>query len=350
MRKAISLAVMILALPIAAQQTVAPAPDAPSIKLGVLLFADYTYTASIAPPARDAAGNEIHPNAFSVSRAYINVFGNLNRYISFRVTPEVARETGSSSLNGSQTFRLKFAFVQINLDQWLTKGSWIRAGMNPTPWVEYEESIYRYRFQGTLFADREGFLFPSDNGVAFHYNFPRDFGDLQAGVYNGEGWAHSDPNGEKALQIRAALRPVPGNAALHGLRVAGFYDADHYAAGLPRKRAIAQVTYELPRFSAGVDLLNTTDRPSLAVPEIRAHGSSIWATAKSGRGFEVLLRHDALRTQGAGRKLRDIEGVAYWLPLQGGMASAVMLDRDATRGPASGTHTTNYGIKILISY
>ncbi len=349
MRKAILAAFMIAALPGAAQ-TVTPSPDAPSIRIGASLFADYTYTTSLAPLAHDADGNEIHPNSFNVSRAYLNVFGNLNRYLSFRVTPEVARETGSSSLNGSQTFRLKFAYVQLNLDQWLTKGSWIRAGLNPTPWVDYEEPIYRYRFQGMLFVDRGGFLFTSDNGVAFHYNLPRDFGDFQAGVYNGEGSAHSDPNGEKALQVRVAVRPVPGNVALHGLRVAGFYDADHYAAGLPRKRAIAQVTYEHPRGSAGIDILEATDRPTRAVPEARAHGSSIWVTPKLGGGWEALLRHDAVRTEGAGRKSRDIEGVAYWVPVQAGLSSAVMLDRDASRGPAAGTHATSYGIKLLISY
>jgi hypothetical protein len=349
MRNVIIAAVMLVALPVAAQ-SVTPSPDAPSIKIGALLFADYTYTASLAPPARDADGNEIHPNSFNVSRAYLNVFGNLNRYLSFRVTPEVARETGSSSLSGSQVFRLKFAYVQLNLDQWLTKGSWIRAGLNQTPWLDYEESIYRYRFEGTLFVDREGFLFPSDAGVTFHYNLPRDFGDFQAGVYNGEGSAHSDPNGEKALQMRAAVRPVPGNTALNGLRVAGFYDADHYAAGLPRKRAIAEMTYEHPRVTAGIDILSATDRPTSAVPETRAHGSSIWVTPKFGGGWEALLRHDALRTEGSGRKSRDIEGIAYWVPVQAGLSTAVMLDRDASRGPAPGTHATNYGIKLLLSY
>jgi Phosphate-selective porin O and P len=335
-----------------AAQTTTPSPDTPSIKVGAVLFADYTYTASVAPPVRDADGNEIHPNSFNVSRAYINILGSLNRYISFRITPEVARETGSgSSLSGSQTFRLKFAWAQFNLEQWLTKGSWIRAGINQTPWVDYEESIYRYRFQGTVFVDREGFLFPSDNGITFHYNFPRDFGDVQAGVYNGEGWAHSDPNGEKALQIRAAVRPVPGSSSLHGLRLAGFYDADHYASGLPRNRAIGQVTYEHPRVNAGIEVLSTTDRPSFAVAETKAHGSSIWATPKFGHGWEALLRHDALNSQAlSGRKTRDIEGIAYWVPLQAGVSSAVMLDRDATRGPAAGTHTTSYGLKVLISF
>jgi hypothetical protein len=349
MRYAVVLAIL-FALPLAAQ-TAPPSPDAPSVKVGGVLFADYTYTASIAPPVRDADGNEIHPNSFNVSRAYINILGNLNRYLSFRITPEVARETGSgSSLSGSQTFRLKFAWLQLNLDQWLTKGSWIRAGINQTPWIDYEETIYRYRFQGTVFVDREGFLFPSDNGITFHYNFPHDYGDVQTGVYNGEGWAHSEVNDQKALQIRATLRPVPASAALHGLRVSGFYDADHYAAGLPRDRAIWEVTYEHPRVTAGIDILSTKDRPSFSAIETRTHGSSIWATPKFGHGWEGLLRHDSLHSNVAGTKTRDIEGVAYWLPLQSGLSSALMLDRDAGRGPAPGTHTTNYAVHLLISF
>jgi len=342
--------IALLALPLAAQTT-PPAPDAPTIKIGALIFADYTYTASIAPPAHDADGNEIHPSSFNVSRVYINVNGNLNRYISFRITPEVARETSSgSSLSGSQELRLKFAWAQFNLDQWLTKGSWIRVGLNQTPWLDYEETIYRYRFQGTVFADREGFLFASDNGLTFHYNFPADYGDVQAGVYNGEGWAHSDPNNEKALQIRATLRPVPATPALHGLRISGFYDADHYASGLPRNRAIGQVTYEHPRIVAGIDVLATTDRPSSTVVETKTHGSSLWATPRFGHGWEALLRRDTLHSDTAGTKRRDIEGVAYWFPVQSGVSSALMLDRDALRGPASGTHTTNYGIKLLVSF
>ena len=353
MRYAAVLATL-LALPLAAQTTPpapAPSPDTPSVKVGGVLFADYTYTASIAPPVRDADGNEIHPNSFNVSRAYINIVGNLNRNFSFRITPEVARETSNaSSLSGSQTFRLKFAWLQFNLDQWLTKGSWIRVGLNQTPWIDYAETIYRYRFQGTLFVDREGFLFPSDNGITFHYNFPRDFGDVQAGVYNGEGWAHSDPNNEKALQLRVSLRPAPASEALRGLRVSGFYDADHYASGLPRNRAIGELTYEHPRVTVGIDVLSTVDRPSFSVAETKTHGSSLWATPKFGHGWEALLRRDTLHIDTAGTRTRDIEGIAYWLPVQSGVSSAVLLDRDATRGPAAGTHVTNYGIKLLVTF
>src|SRR6266567_2690946 len=80
-----------------------------------------------------------------------------------QVTPAVTRETGGgSSLNGSLTFRLKYAYAQFNLDDWATKGSWVRFGLQQTPFIDYNESIYRYRFQGTTFEDREG-LFPSSD-------------------------------------------------------------------------------------------------------------------------------------------------------------------------------------------
>jgi hypothetical protein len=143
---------------------------------------------------------------------------------------------------------------------------------------------------------------------------------------------------------------VPATPSLHGLRISGFYDADHYASGLPRTRALGQVTYEHPRVVAGIEVISTKDRPSFTVAETKTHGSSLWATPKFGHGWEALLRRDTLHSDAAGTKTRDIEGIAYWLPVQAGVSSAVMFDRDATRGPASGTHLTNYAIKLLVSF
>ena len=50
----------------------------------------------------------------------------------------------------------------------------MRFGIQQTPYVDFKEGIYRYRFQGTIFAEREGFLSSSDAGVSFHYNFPTE--------------------------------------------------------------------------------------------------------------------------------------------------------------------------------
>jgi hypothetical protein len=99
-----------------------PPDDTPSIKVGVTIFADHTFTQK--PQAVDADGNVIRPNSFNVSRSYINVTGNVSHIVAFRITPDIVRETNAASAaNGSLVFRVKYAFAQINLDDWMPKGS-----------------------------------------------------------------------------------------------------------------------------------------------------------------------------------------------------------------------------------
>ena len=338
-----------LALPLLAQE--APKPDdTPTIKVGGLLFADYTYTSDL--KLRDTDQNSFHPSAFNISRAYINVTGSLTHRISYRITPESTRESGSgSSLNGSYVYRIKFAYGQFNLDDWLTKGSWIRAGIGDTPFITYEEAIYRYRFQGPIFVDREGYLFASDAGASFHYNFAGSYGDVHTGVYNGEGWAKPEANDQKALQLRASVRPLPQSAIGKGLRLTGFYDADHYVKNGKRTRAIAQITFEHPRANAGLDIMSAKDRRSVLQPQLEARGFSAWVTPKLGHGWELLFRHDELKPDDRFNvtKKRDIEGVAYWFPVlpKTTVTSALMFDRDSVRGIGP---ITNWGLKLLVSF
>lgn len=349
MRKLICALFAAVAFPVFAQE--APKPDdTPTIKIGGTLFADYTYTSDL--DARDADQNTFHPSSFNISRAYINVTGNLTHRIAYRITPESARESGSgASLNGSYVYRLKFAYGQFNLDDWMTKGSWIRAGLGDTPFITYTEAIYRYRFQGPIFADREGYLFASDSGLSFHYNFANSYGDVHAGVYNGEGWARSETNDQKALQVRATLRPMPQSAIGKGLRLTGFYDADHYVKNGKRTRAIAQATFEHPRFNAGLDLVSAKDQRSVLQPQLDARGFSAWATPKLAKGWELFLRHDELRPddRSSAKKKRDIDGVAYWFPVvpKTNVTSALLFDRDSVRGIGP---ITNWELKLLVSF
>ena len=195
-----------------------PPDDTPTIKVGATIFADYTYQTT--PDATDADGNSVDPNQFNVARAYINVTGNISHLLAFRITPDIVRQsglvslaTGNSVTSDSLVYRLKYAYAQVNLDDWMTKGSWVRLGMQQTPWVDFEEQIYRYRFQGPIFMDRESYLSSSDVGVAFHTNFPKNFGDVMVGIYNGETYSRPEANDQKAFQIRGTLRPLADERA-----------------------------------------------------------------------------------------------------------------------------------------
>ena len=309
--------ILLTSLILAVWASAAGAADEPSVKIGAQIFADYT--------------RSDETSAFNVTRAYINVNGTLNHWLTARVTPDIARESGEgSSLNGSLQFRLKFAYAQLNLKD----GSWIRGGLIPMLWVEYEEQLYHYRFQGPVFVDREGLIGTADYGIAGRYALPNDYGDIAAGIFNGEGFARAETNDQKAVVLRASLQPVKH------LRVSGFIDKDNYSSRQPRDRLVGQLAFDHPRVTAAIDVLSAKDR------DAKSHGYSIWAAPKLARSWELLLRRDVLRA--AERKTRDIEGIAYWVPLQAGVTAAVMVDRDATR--ASGSRLTNYGLKLLVSF
>jgi hypothetical protein len=308
-----------------------PPDDTPSIKVGATIFADYTYNKD--PVTKDADGNDIHADGFNVSRSYINITGNISHMIAFRITPDITRETFVGPVvSGSLVFRLKYAFAQFNLDDWMTHGSWVRFGIQQTPIVDYTEQIYRYRFQGTVFYEREGFLTSSDAGVSFHYNFAKNFGDVHVGYYNGDGYSRVEANNQQAVQIRGTVRPfATATPVLRGLRITGFYDGDNYIKGDERTRAAFQTTFEHKYVNAGYDYLHTTDQPTNAVPVLKGDGYSFWFTPKSTVGLEGLFRYDHFKPStvfGDRTRSRTIVGIAYWFKHQGNVSTAMMLDYD----------------------
>ena len=308
-----------------------PPDDTPSIKVGAVIYADYTYT--LKPETADADGNLINFSQFNITRSYINITGNLSHIIAFRVTPDIARETNAASaLNGSLEFRIKYAYAQFNLDDWMTKGSYARFGIQQTPWLDFAEGVYRYRFQGTMFPEREGYFASADGGASFHYQLPADYGDIHTGIFNGENYNRAEVNDQKALMVRATVRPFPGGAmALRGIRASLFYDGDHYVKSADRSRLIGGLTFEHKYLNAGFEYLKTTDQISITRAAVDGEGYSIWATPRTPAGWEGLLRFDHLKpnlTFENQLRKRTIVGIAYWFPHQGNVSSALLFDYD----------------------
>ncbi len=308
-----------------------PPDDTPSIKVGALIYADWTVQTN--PKVVDTDGNTITANAFNVTRSYINITGQVSHIVAFRITPDIVRETNpASAVNGSLVFRVKYAFGQFNLDDWMPKGTWVRLGIQQTPLLDYEEGIYRYRFQGTTFTEREGFYSSSDAGASFHINLAQNFVEVHAGVYNGDGYARAEPDDQKAIMVRGTVRPFARSSpTLRGLRVTGFYYGDHYIKDAERTRAVGQVTYESTYLNGGFDAISAHDQPSITRPDIEASGWSFWLTPRTRIGWEALIRYDHLHPNTALAsqvRERTIVGLAYWFPHQGSVSSALMLDYD----------------------
>jgi hypothetical protein len=335
-----------------------PPDDTPSVKVGGTIFAQYVFQGE--PQAIDADGNSYHPNSFDVTRAYINITGNISHLISFRITPDVVR-TGNVSgtavpgLTGTLTYRLKYAYGQLNFDDFTTHGSWFRLGMQQTPWIDFEESIYRYRFSGKVLTDNEGILASSDLGASVHWNFPDNYGDIHGGVYNGEGYTAPEVNDQKAFQVRATIRPIPQIAVLRGLRFSGFYDGDHYIRDAKRERYIGFVSYESPWVNFGAEYVRAKDQTSVTKTLLDSESFSVWATPRLTCGLEALLRWDRIDPNMAqtARRQRIQAGPAYWFPVQKGVAAAVMLQFEQVRymgAPNSKPTEERYGLFTLVNF
>jgi hypothetical protein len=328
----------------------APAPkpaDSFSIKLGTTIFTDFTYQAE--PKVTDADKHSVHRSEFEVRRAYVNVTGTISDLFSFRVTPDVAARQATtfsgtglpsdfkvgSSFDGSLTFRLKYAFGQLNLDKlgpW-AKGAWIRLGQQQTPYVDFMEGIYRYRFQGTVFVERQGLLSSSDVGLSGRYALPGDYGDLHLGFYNGDTYTKAEANGQKAFQVRGTLRPLPRHAVLKGLRAHAFYDHDSPVAHGARNRFVAGATFENRYLNLGLELVRAQDKLSglPGAASVRSRGWSAFLNPRTAFGLEGLFRYDHYQPNQTAdaRKREIIVGVAYWFAVQKApLAAALLADTD----------------------
>ncbi len=336
------LAATAAARPASAQVTPAagsvPPDDTQAIRVGAVIFYDWTRT--LAPTQTDAAGNTISLNSFNVSRTYINVTGNISHRIAFRITPDITRETfAGPATSGSLVFRLKYGYAQFNLDDWTRdwKQTFVRLGQQQTLFIDAQEGVYRYRFQGTVFAERDGGLSSADAGASFHTNIPNNYGDVHVGVFNGEGYNRVEVNDQKSVQIRATVRPMPGGSlAAKGLRITGFYLADHGVKNAERSRAIGSIWYEHRWFNAGFDYISAADQALPTVARINQNGWSVFATPffhEKGNGLEALLRYDSYVPNKADNTFdgsvatrnRTIAGLAYWFPHPGGAGTAALM-------------------------
>ncbi|MFN7976298.1 MAG: porin [Acidobacteriota bacterium] len=367
-RRAYATLLFLLAVPrLHAQVTPAegytPPDDTPTFKVGGVIFSDYTYVKE--PTSTDADGNKIHSKGFDVRRAYINVTGNISSLWSYRVTPDITRQTLKTegtqegekitlSNDGSLVYRLKYAYGQLNFDRWQPKGSFLRFGLQQTPYVDYMESIYRYRFQGTMFSERVGLLSSSDFALSYHLNFPHNLGDFHVGYYNGDTYTKAESNDQQALMIRAAFRPAPKAGALGGLRICAFYDDDRYAKSDPRKRLFANVTFEHKFINAGLEYADAKDQTTATATEVKSKGYSAFVTPKTTFGLEGLLRYDNFKPDDRvdGYSKRTIVGIAYWFKVQKGVAATVMLDYDGITYDAilKKTNDKRYALHTLFTF
>jgi hypothetical protein len=223
--------------PLGAQAPAPAGPTPPPVTVGGIVFGQFAYFLS------DTAG---HGNNFDVTRAYLNVLGRFPHGIATRVTPDIYRAG-----DGSLAFRLKYAFVA-----WTPERSplTLKLGLLTAPYIEWEETLWDYRMQGTVALDRNGYLSSSDLGFLAEGSWRNEGITFSAGLLNGESFnrAPGDKRKDLAGRITVRLAASDDSGRTGGLRVTGYAHYGTPTGGGRRERYVGVASYRSKLLTLGV--------------------------------------------------------------------------------------------------
>ena len=220
----------------------AQAPAAPQITVSGVVFTQYQYV--------DAP---VHNNTFEVQRAYVNVLGRFANGISTRVTTDI-----QPAAVGNQVIRLKYAFAA-----WTPTGSSLtyKLGMIQTPYVDFEETLWDYRMQGTIAVDRNGALTSADVGFGVDGRWNNEQVNAQFAVVNGEGYSGGTGDFRKDLEARVSfrLKPTDDASRVGGLRLTGYAGIGKATGGADRNRYLGLLSYRTQQYTLAGEYVARTD-------------------------------------------------------------------------------------------
>ncbi|NUQ81463.1 MAG: hypothetical protein HUU10_07610 [Bacteroidetes bacterium] len=259
---------------------------------------------------------------FLLKRGYVDIRKKIDDTFSGKITTDITVDKEGDG-KGDVEVRLKYLYLKMNLESMaLFHKPYLEFGMVHTPWIDFEQSINRYRVQGTMFMERANVVGSADYGIVLmsmlggemDEEYQRTvqssnagrWGSFSVGIFNGGGYHALEENANKTVQGRLSLRPVPDyvpgfQVSVHGASGRGNTESApdwHYLSGFLSWES-AWLTLTAEQFSGkgtyGGEVVET-GRPKDAVPMI---GYSVFGDVKLWEtGLSVFGRHDHVEKSG----------------------------------------------------
>lgn len=302
------------------------------LKLSGVLYASWGIDVAGANP--DTSDRVAGNNRFDVTRAYFNIEPQITKNITLRITPDVTRIQGTEgNVDGSLAFRLKYAYAQFNE---VAPGLALKAGMQHTAYIDFEDSLWKYRVLGPSAYEFFTRKASADLGVGAIGRHLDGLLEYQVVLSNGEGYTRAErsaayPEGDgkyKEVGARVTLAPFARNDdALKGLKLTGFGQygftrsarIDGEREHLATSRVLGLASYEHPFFTvaAGYGVTGDDALSDDEVPALEEASGSLLTTfgyVNLPANLRVLGRFDSFDPNGDeddDERTRVIGGLAY---------------------------------------
>jgi hypothetical protein len=230
-------------LVLTAGQAQAQTAAAPQLTVSGTAYAQWNYNIS----------GDQHINAFDVTRTYLNFNGKFANGVSTRITPDIYRNA-----DGSLGYRLKYGYVAYQPN---AGNVTYKFGLIQTPWMSREEDLWDYRMQGSIAVDRNGVMTAADFGLSADAKLANGRFDLNAGIYNGEGYKVGEGDQRKDFMVRGSylLSATNDNSASGGFRVSGYAGIGKATGGADRERYLGMLSYRTTRYTLAGEYVNVNN-------------------------------------------------------------------------------------------
>ena len=148
-------------------------------------------------------------NEFALGRAYLTVKSKLSEFTSLRITTDLREAKDTTDGDTQYNIILKYGYIDWRPP--FGKNSLnIRFGLQPTPYIDYQNKLWGRRYLSKTVADINKYLTSSDLGVSANVALGKDgaLGQISAALFNGTSYSKlGEKNSQKDFNAYGRLNP-----------------------------------------------------------------------------------------------------------------------------------------------
>lgn len=175
-------------------------------------------------------GNDIKESTFNVTRMYITAKAKLSSWLTTRTTVDFGYYMGSipDAKNDPNLAYIKYAYFQAKV----APDQFVLFGTQPRVWVGTMDDIFGYRYVLKSSMDHFKLFDSADTGLAYNGTFMNGMVNVNAGIFNGNGYKDPAPGEDlqnNMIEARVTVKPIQDKASpLSGLGIHLYFGTKGY--------------------------------------------------------------------------------------------------------------------------
>lgn len=277
------------------------------LKLGGKIFSDLTSFKE-----SDSTGATVKETVGArVQRGYLTAKYYFNSDWMMRITTDVNLDPNLKKKNNN--IFLKYAYLEGKL---YGKAAVLRIGQSHTPWIDYEQSLWKHRYFSKVMIDTNGYDASSDLGIGLKGKLLDGMAKYWVTYTNGAGYSHPAVTGKTMdIDSRVSFYPMKGMTLDFQYRD-GYKGTKQVPTNLAEKKhTLYQImmTYGSKNYRVGANYINNRVKTTATGLSTKDKAYALWGWGKLGKGFGAFGRYELTRDNAAAvtKTSRYAGGVEY---------------------------------------